>query len=51
MLEPLARMLADEPARLRLERPDADALRGFSWDHAALAQDRVYTALKARERA
>ncbi len=50
MLAPITRMLADEPARLALERPEIDALRSISWDSAALRQEKVYRGLLEREK-
>lgn len=42
MLEPIARMLADEPARLALERPDRAQLQPYSWASAATKLEQVY---------
>ncbi len=47
MLEPLTRMLADEPARLRLEQALVACAGSFAWSHSALTQERVYEQLQS----
>ena len=42
MDEPIARLLADEPARLALEATDRERLRDFSWTASAERLERVY---------
>lgn len=42
LLEPIARLIDDEPARLALEAPRDEPLRPFSWEAAARAQERLY---------
>lgn len=42
MLEPIARMLADEPRRLALERADSAQLQPYSWANAATKLEEVY---------
>lgn len=48
MFAPIARMLEDEPCRLRLEQPCEETLRPLSWQSAALAQEKIYQGLLAR---